>query len=248
MPAVLLMILGVICILYCIGLALFGRYGTSFFLIWGAGGILLLLLGALFQASGTVLQIPLAVKIGITVPILLCLILFCVVEGMILSCFSAEGQPGADYVIVLGAQMKENGPSDVLERRLKSAISYLEANPDAKVIVSGGKGQNESISEAQGMAEYLMQAGIAEERILKEEASANTTQNLRFSGEFLDKKEDSVVVITNNFHVFRALQLAKKAGYENVTAQAADAYPFMLPNNLLREFFGVIKDWFCGNL
>ena len=144
--------------------------------------------------------------------------------------------------------MKENGPSDVLERRLKSAISYLEANPDAKVIVSGGKGQNESISEAQGLAEYLMQAGIAEERILKEEASANTTQNLRFSGEFLDKKEDSVVVITNNFHVFRALHLAKKAGYENVTAQAADAYPVMLPNNLLREFFGVIKDWFCGNL
>lgn len=248
MPAVLLMILGVICILYCIGIALFGGYGTSFFLIWGAGGIVLLLLGALFQASGTVLQLPLAVKIGIAVPILLCLILFCVLEGMILSCFSAKGQPGADYVIVLGAQMKENGPSDVLERRLKSAISYLEANPDTKVIVSGGKGQNEKVTEAQGMADYLIQAGIAEERILKEEASANTTQNLRFSGELLDKKEDSVVVITNNFHVFRALHLAKKAGYENVTAQAADAYPLMLPNNLLREFFGVIKDWFCGNL
>ena len=92
------------------------------------------------------------------------------------------------------------------------------------------------------MQGYLETAGIDPERILMEDASTNTTQNLIFSGELLDKSEDSVVVITNNFHMFRALAIARKQGYAHVEGLSAGTYPVTVPNNLLREAFGVVKD------
>ena len=81
-----------------------------------------------------------------------------------------------------------------------------------------------------------------------EDASTNTTQNLIFSGELLDKSEDSVVVITNNFHMFRALAIARKQGYSHVEGLSAGTYPVTVPNNLLREAFGVVKDFMANHL
>ena len=151
-------------------------------------------------------------------------------------------------MIILGAQWKTSGPSYVLQKRLDKAIEYLNANPETKVIVSGGQGYNEPISEAEGMQGYLETAGIDPERILVEDASTNTTQNLIFSGELLDKSEDSVVVITNNFHMFRALAIARKQGYAHVEGLSAGTYPVTVPNNLLREAFGVVKDFMANHL
>ena len=98
------------------------------------------------------------------------------------------------------------------------------------------------------MREYLMQAGIGEERILVEDSSASTYENLVFSSEFLDPARDRVVIVTNNFHVFRAMSIAKKQGYANVEGLAASTPLGSGPNNLLREFMGVVKDFFVGNL
>ena len=131
---------------------------------------------------------------------------------MILTQYHAEAEAGADYCIVLGAQMKSSGPSEVLRRRLDKAVEYLLANPGTMVIVSGGKGSNEPVSEAVGMYDYLIKAGIAPERILTEDQSGNTFENLLFSGELLDKENDSVVLVTKNFHMFRALGIARKQG------------------------------------
>ena len=136
----------------------------------------------------------------------------------------------------------------MLRRRLDKAIDYLEQNPDTSVIVSGGQGGNESIPEAVGMREYLIEAGIGEERIFVEDQSSSTYQNLVFSAEFLDRENDRVVVVTNNFHIFRALSIAKKQGYLNVEGLSASTPLGSEPNNLLREFIGVVKDFFVGNL
>lgn len=162
--------------------------------------------------------------------------------------FGATPSPGADYCIILGAQWKESGPSYVLQKRLDAALDYLNRNEGTMVIVSGGQGGNEPISEAEGMKEYLMNAGIAEERIITEDTSTTTNENLINSSEFLDKENDRVVLVTNNFHVFRACSIARKQGYKHLEGLAAGSYPAMLPNNLLREFLGVIKDSFVGNL
>ncbi len=248
MISVVFIALGILCILYCIGIGLFMGYGTKFFLIWGAGGVCLTALGLLIRQEKWMNVLPGWLKNGATIIGAVCLIIFLIVEGLILSQFGAQSPDGADYCIILGAQMKSHGPSDVLRRRLDTAVKYLEKNPDTVVIVSGGQGANEPVTEAQGMYEYLVEKGIDGERIILEEEAGNTRENLQYSGDFLDMTQDSVVVVTNNFHVFRAIGIAQKMGYENVSGLAADSYPLMIPNNLLREFFGVIKELLVGNL
>ena len=98
------------------------------------------------------------------------------------------------------------------------------------------------------MFDYLAAKGISEDRIIKEDQSKNTFQNLTFSAEYLDKETDSVGVVSNNFHVFRAVKIAQKAGYQNVHGIAARGEPFLQLNNMMREFLGVLKDFFVGNI
>ena len=170
------------------------------------------------------------------------------IEGLILGQFGAQAQNGADYVIVLGAWWKNDRPSYILQQRLDAAVEYLRRNPDTFVIVSGGQGSNETMPEAEGMAMYLEAAGIEADRILLESRSGDTNENLKFSAMFVDKEEDRVVIVTNNFHVFRAMKIAQKQGYARAEGLAAPSYPAMVPNNLLREFFGVVKDVLVGNM
>ncbi len=244
--SVIFVVLGVLCILYCIAVWFVG-FGTRFFLIWAVLGIASIVLSVILSSRKILNALPKWLKGSCVILFSAGVLLFCVVEGMVLSQFNAKAQPGADYCIVLGAQWKRNGPSEVLRRRLDKAMEYLSANPDTRVIVSGGQGSNEVISEAAGMSQYLINAGIAEERILLEDKSTNTQQNFAYSAELLDKKNSRVVVVTNNFHVFRALRIAEKQGYQ-AEGLAASSVNFLLPNNLLREFCGVLKDFCVGNI
>lgn len=246
--SVLFGVLGFICLLYCLSIGLFVEYGTQFFLIWGIMACFFGVMSYLLYQRTWLERIPKWVKrcfIGIC---LLGMLLFVIVEGMILGQFAAQAAPCADYVIVLGAKWKSTGPSYVLQERLDEAVEYLQKNPDTKVIVSGGQGSDEVMSEAAGMQQYLINAGIAEEKIYIEDQSSNTYENLKFSSQLLNKEEDRVVLVTNNFHVFRAKSIALKQGYVHVEGLAADYYPGMLANSLLREFLGVVKDFWVGNL
>lgn len=237
-----------LCMLYCLCIMFFMGYGTKFFLIWGVMAVILAGLSYFLFCPEASKRIPKVIRIGFMICMILGLLVFTVVEGLIFSRFGAGAEAGADVVIVLGAQWKSTGPSYVLQKRLDAALSYLEENPDTLVIVSGGQGKNEPISEAAGMASYLEAAGIAPERIIQEGSSTDTNENLEFSGVFVNKSEDRVVIVSNNFHVYRAEKIARKKGYARVEGLAADSYPAMLPNNLLREFFGVMKDFVMGNM
>lgn len=175
------------------------------------------------------------VIIGVTVFVVLC--------GMISKGFNEKGEKNLDYVIVLGAQMRENGPSAVLKYRLDAAIRYLNDNPDTICIVSGGQGPNEPYPEAEGMYHYLMENGIQKERILMESKSENTIENMKYSKAIMNKNYESVGIITNNFHMFRALQIAKKQGLKNVCGISADSNKLYIPNNVLRECGAIMKGW-----
>ena len=245
--SILLTVIGLLSIAYCIGIELAG-FGSLFFLVWGAIGIICILAAILLGRRSLMDAIPGWFKGIITGILCVGLILFFAVEGMIFSQYNAEAAPGADYCIILGAQLKTTGPSEVLRRRLDRAIEYLNNNVDTKVIVSGGQGRNEPAAEAVGMKEYLMNAGIAEDRIILEALSGNTYENLSFSKNLIDSEDARVVIVTNNFHVFRAVKIAQKQGYKNVEGLAASAVTGLLPNNLLREFAGVLKDFIFGNL
>ena len=176
------------------------------------------------------------------------LALFCLVEGLVLSHFSDKGEANLGYLIVLGAQMKENGPAVALARRLDAAAAYLEENPDTLCVVSGGQGVNEPVTEASGMRDYLLRKGIAAERIISEDQSHNTQQNLEFSRRLVPENVKKVGIVTSSFHVYRSVRLAKAQGFPEAVGIAAASDAYFLSNNMLREFFGVVKDRVCGNM
>ena len=241
-------VLAVVSVGYCVCIRLFMGNGTRFFLIWGLIGLVLGGSAFLLWRRDVTDRIPRWLRYAFWGCMAAGFLLFAVIEGLILGQFGARAQDGADHVIVLGAWWKNDRPSYILQQRLDVAVEYLRRNPDTLVIVSGGQGSNETMPEAEGMAMYLEAAGIEADRIRLESRSGDTNENLKFSAAFVDKEEDRVVIVTNNFHVFRAVGIARKQGYVRVEGLAAPSYPAMVPNNLLREFFGVLKDVLVGNM
>lgn len=240
--------MGCLCLIYFLGIALLAGHGTNFFCLWLIMGVGCLGLAFLMKKGIWQEHIPVLLRRVFWTGVGILTVLFCMAEGFIISGFQTTAPENVDALVVLGAQMKAEGPSRVLQYRLDAAVSYLQQNPKTLVIVSGGQGSDEHISEAQGMYDYLVQKGIEPERILKEDRSVNTVQNLTFSAALLDKEKNSVAIVTNNFHLFRSMRIAQKLGYAHVYGIAAKGYPFLQPNNMLREFFGVVKDFAAGNI
>lgn len=231
------------CVLY--GIAVYMVHsGTLFYAVWFLIAVCLLLLARAVRKELWKL-LPKWVRIGVLTVCGLLLALFLTVEGLILSGFGSKAEAGLDYIIVLGAQVHEDGPSYVLMRRLTAAEAYLNENPDTLCIVTGGQGANEPFSEAQGMADWLIGHGIAEERILTEDRATSTAENIRFSKAFIPDGA-SVGIVTNNFHIYRAVQTAKRYGIENARGIACGLRIYYLPNNMLREFLSVLKFWVMG--
>lgn len=242
-----LMALGIVFIIYFLCIEFFTGHGTNFYYVWLIMGVVLVLVSFAFSL-GWIGQLPIWIRRGTLICCLVGLFFFLFVEALIISGFNAKGTSDLDYIIVLGAQLKTTGPSKVLQMRLDTAYDYLLENPNTKVIVSGGQGSNEPDTEAQGMFEYLIGLGIQEERIIKEDRSRNTIQNILYSSEYLDRERDKVGIVSNNFHIFRATSIAKANGYKNICGIAAPSYAFLQPNNMFREFFGVVKDFLFGNM
>ena len=155
---------------------------------------------------------------------------------------SAEGttDPESDYLIVLGCQVRGTVPSRMLRQRLDAALDYLNAHPDATAIVSGGMGPGEDITEAQCMADYLIAAGIDPTRILLEDRATSTMENLRFSLELMEPGSTAAIV-SNEFHLYRAGQMAQLLGLEASLVPASTEYPILLTSYTLREILAVWK-------
>ena len=232
--------------IYFLCIALFVRHGTFFFFVWLFLGVTALGLSFCMKRGIWQEHVPLLVRRSFWCVATIGVIFFLIVEGFILSGFGMSGSDQAKYLVVLGAQMKPEGPSKVLQYRLDAALAYLTDHPECQVVVSGGQGADEHISEAQGMYDYLVAHGLEADRILLEDQSVNTVQNVAFSAKYFDKEQDEVLIVSNNFHVFRAVGIARRQGYQKVSGLAAHGYWFLLPNNMLREFVGVCKDLILG--
>lgn len=159
-----------------------------------------------------------------------------------------EGQPGA--MIVLGAQLKNDGPSLFLQRRLETALRYLDGHPNTLVVVSGGQGPDEPDTEANGMEQFLREKGFAG-TILKEDRSHNTKENLKNSRQVLADAgydiQDGVILVSNDFHLARAKLLGSRFDYRvSLLAAPSDHMGYKL-YNFLREPVGLVKsallDW-----
>ena len=232
--------LGILSILYGIVVLKDRAGGRTFGLIWE-------IIGAVFLAWAYAIhkgwfRERIEAKIILAVFVIIAMLVLCTLTAKVMGAFHLNGQQGLDYIIVLGARVREDGPSRVLKYRLDKAIAYLEQNPHTMCIVSGGKGEDEPFSEAEGMYQYLLEQGIGAERVLVEDSSKNTYENIRNSKALLKESYNGVGIVTNNFHCYRALKIAKRQSLKNVCGIAAASTPFFLPNNLLRECMGIVKD------
>lgn len=165
------------------------------------------------------------------------------VEIRIFSAMFSLHEVKVDCIIVLGAQVKGKKITDSLKRRLDRAVIYLKKYPDTRVIVSGGQGPGEEISEADAMAEYLSASGISGKRIDREDESTSTRENLRYSKKFADPEKEKIGIVTNGFHMYRALLIAGQEGYRNTYKIPASSNPVFQINYLMREFFAVVHVW-----
>lgn len=243
---ILCLLAALLCFLYCLVVWMIGS-GSHFYLVWGAGGLCFLGLALMIKFDWWG-QLPLLLRRGICGLAALGILLFVVVEGCIFAHYGDKGKADLDYIIVLGAQMKPAGPSAVLKFRLDAAYEYLTANENTVCVVSGGQGYNEPCTEAEGMCRYLVEKGIPAERILMEDKSRDTSENIAFSARLIGSTDVKVGIVTNNFHVFRGVMLARHAGFADACGISARSNIYFQPNNLVREFFGVMKDLVCGNL
>ncbi|MBQ6133924.1 MAG: YdcF family protein [Lachnospiraceae bacterium] len=221
--------------------------GSKFFILWFITGGIFALAGFVHN-SGIFAGFHKGLRITINILVIAGVLWLLVTQLLVVSAFFSKPSKGLDYILVLGSQVTESGPAPITKLRLDTAYDYLSENEDTRVIVSGGMAGSESKSEGEVMKDYLVGRGIAPDRILTEEESRNTTENIRLSSNYFDKEEDTIGIVTNNFHLFRAKAIAKKQGLKNVSGIAAPCPPYYLPNNMFRESFGITKDFLFGNL
>ena len=169
--------------------------------------------------------------------------IFAALEIMVISSAHTDKNPDALFVVVLGAGVNGTVPSLALEYRLEAAKKYLDEYPNAIAIVSGGQGEGEDISEAECMRRWLVQKGIAEDRILMETESTSTQENLKYSLEIIRKNggepADRVAIVSGEYHLYRAKYMARELGAEPIGVAAHTRYPILMTNYFIREAFGV---------
>ena len=187
-------------------------------------------------------------KLGIAIKtLILALLAFFVVVLSII--FFSGGNDTAkfdeDALIVLGSGIRGETVSSSLKQRLDKAIEYWEKNPNAVIIVSGGQGPQENITEALAMKRYLVDAGVPENTIVMEEQATSTFENFKYSKEILKElygEDYSVAFITNSFHIYRAGITAKLAGID-ARSFAAITGKSSIPMVYSREVLAVLKFW-----
>ncbi len=163
---------------------------------------------------------------------------FCMVRAAL------NSPPANTTVVVLGCSVKGTRPSWILESRLEAAYEYLLENEEAVAILSGGQGKGEDISEAQCMYEYLTAHGIDGDRLILEDQSTDTEENLKFSMEIMEDEQlgTEAVIITSEFHEYRAQTIAKKIGLDCYGVSGHTFLP-LLPTYYVRELYAILEQW-----
>ena len=176
---------------------------------------------------------------------LLCigLIVVSITEFFILKASFGEPKEKCDYVVVLGAKVRESGPSASLWDRIYGARDYLEEHPEVIAIVSGGQGEDEPMTEAEAMYDELVALGIDKDRIWMEDKATSTWENLNFSLNLIEEKTgvrpEKIGIVSSEYHLFRASLFADACGVESVGIPAKTSILFQRVNHFMREVAGV---------
>lgn len=229
-------IAGIVSFLYWLLCGFYAYFGVSWLWIWPVFSLFCLVRFLMLKKK---VKVPKWLAGIYTCAAALFLASFLIVEGQIVSAMKSEPQKNLNYVVTLGAAIKNGKPTNQFRVRIERTLEYLEENPDTVAIGSGGQGPGESMSEGLCTAEYLKAAGISPERILVEDRSRDTEQNIRFSYELIPEGA-SVGVISNSFHIFRAQLEAKYQGHDVCGVPAKSLLPLGI-HYTVREYFAVVQ-------
>ena len=179
------------------------------------------------------------------------LYLECMIAGVIFAgALAARHEPekDKDYIIILGCGLKKDGtPTPLLRGRIDRALEFARRQEEQTgkapcFVTSGGKGEDEVISESAAMANYLLENGVPEERIIREDRSTSTFENMKFSKELIESAGEGgkIAFSTTNYHVFRSGLYARRVKMRAV-GMGAKTKGYFWPNAAVREFAGLLS-------
>lgn len=236
------LVLAVFCLSYYICCAAYAGFASSFIIIWLAAGIFFVMYFIIRMAENLgKVSFPTVVTWGFRICMIVIVISFILAESAIIAQKYQKTESDCEYLLILGCRVRGTEVTKSLRYRLDSALDYLENNETAQIIVSGGQGNGEDISEAQAMKEYLCEHGIKASRIIMEDKSVDTVQNIKYSAEYIPAQNAKVAVVSNDFHVFRAKMIMYEQGFKNVSTIAAQSDKVLGLNYMVREYFAILK-------
>ena len=180
--------------------------------------------------------------------VLLCLVVlgFCV-TGVVIMRGATADEGEFQYLLVLGTVVEGTEPSPILSDRILGAYDYLTAHPDTICIVSGGKGDEVNLSEAECMYNELVEMGIDPARILMEDRATSTVENFQFSLALIEEetgvRPETLGVLSSEFHLYRARMFARQEGITPIAIPAHTSDTATFVTYLLREIPLV---WYYG--
>lgn len=174
---------------------------------------------------------------------------FIIIEGFIITSGISGEMKKSDYLVVLGAGLRGERMSLALSKRMHKSLEYIDKYPKVKIVVSGGQGPGEYITEAEAMKRFLINHGVSEKNIITEEKSTSTAENLKYTKDKLEqidqRKNMKISIVTSDFHMFRAKFLAKRVGFDTYEVPAK-LHLLLVPNFYVREYFAVINSYFLN--
>ena len=234
---------GIACIVFFFVISLFSRFGLSIAWVWPAAGAALIAAALL-----TRIDLPPWLRYAWRALLISGFALLMALEGLVISGMNATAPPGMDYLIVLGASVYQDGPSPGLTRRINAVMKCLDDHPDAVIIASGGQGRDEPVSEAQCIRDELVKRGVDPARIVLEDQSTNTRENIANSLALMARPDAQVGIVTNNYHIWRALRLARRAGMVNAHGIASEYTGPTLIHFMFREAVSITVSFLKGYL
>lgn len=238
-------IIGILLILYYLMLKIMFGF-VAFSSVFCMLGIVLLVYGYVELKFNIDIwgHIPKIYRMIITTLFTIGLVIFIGIESIIIYNGHHHDTQKPDYLVVLGAGLRGRSISASLLYRLETALDFHDMYPDLKIVVSGGQGEGEDMTEALAMKNFLVDNGVDPSLIIMEDKSTNTYENFLYTKNVLEeetRKEDfTITIISNNFHMYRAKFLAKEVGF-NTYGYPAPSHKASALVFYVREFFGIIK-------